>query len=208
METYAAYALARCLFGFLGGCFAYGFWQRLQLLAQPKSGVLMSCVEIAAVALIAVFITVYAYTPLQFLSPLVFGAAILIFAFEAGMVSKLLSLRPFVLLGELSFSIYMTHSLLREVLRWSLTLLDRQAGIVLVRPAHLPPLSIPDPLAITGGDMSVAILLLLFLTATLLFSLLTRRMIEQPGQALFGRLANSISRRPAPLGFPVPDKAN
>lgn len=41
---------------------------------------------------------------------LVFCALVLLFAFEGGMVSTLLKTRLFVLLGKLSYSIYMTHA--------------------------------------------------------------------------------------------------
>ena len=43
---------------------------------------------------------------------LVFGFAILCFAYRGGLLSRLLSLPLFVLLGEISFSTYMIHQLI------------------------------------------------------------------------------------------------
>jgi peptidoglycan/LPS O-acetylase OafA/YrhL len=174
METYAAYAIARCLFGFLAGCCVHSIWQKVVVPKMEKRRLPATAVEVAVIVAVAIFVTLYANTPLQFLAPLVFGSAILIFAYEAGAVSSLLACRPFVLLGELSFSIYMTHSFLRELLRWAL---DWPQG-----ESDLP----------ATGAMSAWILLTLFLGGTLAFSLLTHRWMERPGQVLFGRLAERI----------------
>src|SRR6266446_2751922 len=48
-------------------------------------------------------------TLLSVAAPYVFALVVLVFAFEAGTASANLRLRPLVLLGTVSYSIYMTH---------------------------------------------------------------------------------------------------
>src|SRR5206468_679256 len=42
-------------------------------------------------------------------APYIFALVVLVFAFEAGSASAILRLRPLVVLGTISYSIYMTH---------------------------------------------------------------------------------------------------
>lgn len=48
------------------------------------------------------------YVEVAFAGP-AFGLLIFVFAFQRGRISQLLSLRPFVLLGEISFALYLVH---------------------------------------------------------------------------------------------------
>lgn len=57
----------------------------------------------------------YGEGKLSFFSPILFGACILIFAKQKGWISKILTTPPFILLGLISYSIYMTHRLLQHI---------------------------------------------------------------------------------------------
>ena len=82
-------------------------------------------IAIAMVAFINLNSTIWRYASLQWagnagglwiqnsgLSILGFAILILIFSFEVGLVSKFLTLTPFVFLGELSFGLYMIHGVI------------------------------------------------------------------------------------------------
>jgi hypothetical protein len=180
METYAEYAVPRCLYGFAAGCLVQQFYQFARSRAGAIALTVGSAAEVIAVAMVAVFVIRLAPTPLQFLAPLVFGCAILIFAFQAGVISRLLETRPFLILGRLSFSIYMTHSFLREILRW--------------RGLHI------DATALLPHVAALA----LFLLAALILSAMTYRFVELPGQVLFRKIADNFSTRRIAAQISVP----
>src|SRR5450432_2991326 len=63
------------------------------------------------------------------LAPVVFGGAGIVFAHERGALSRLLRSRFFVMLGKLSYSIYMTHWFLHDVYRKVLNVAEQKTGI-------------------------------------------------------------------------------
>lgn len=190
LETYAEFAVIRCLYGFVAGALTYQLWRRLREAAM-SGGRLAHALEIVAVLSIGLFVTLWANTGYQFLAPFVFGLGIFVFASERGAVSALLQFRPFVIIGDLSYSIYMTHSLLREFLRVGVQAMADHPKASLVQPLANPA-ALPAPHAVILWS-----LLAIFLISTLLLSAVTRRWVEQPGQRLFSAIADRIRRRPA-----------
>jgi peptidoglycan/LPS O-acetylase OafA/YrhL len=84
--------------------------------------------------------------------PIMFGTLLLIFSMQQGIISMLLSKRPFVILGELSFAVYLFHQLVFR----ALSVLKAKT------------------------DMSTALSLALACTATMVLSYLIFRYVEQP----------------------------
>lgn len=112
------YGFLRCLYGFSGGVITYGIYQRL--ISKPhivpfseRSG---SWAEIAAVTAIVILTAFFAREKISFLAPFLFMAVVLVFSFESGIVSRILSRKPFLFLGMISYSIYMVHFLVLSVL--------------------------------------------------------------------------------------------
>jgi peptidoglycan/LPS O-acetylase OafA/YrhL len=65
--------------------------------------------ECATIIAVILFVVTGHANAMSLLAPVIFGFAVFIFAHEGGMISRLLSARPFLTLGALSYSIYMTH---------------------------------------------------------------------------------------------------
>lgn len=93
----------------------------------------------------------------QTLMAVLFGAVVMVFAFSAGQVSRILATRPVVLLGEVSFSLYLVHQPL-------LNLYQRHLGSFAWRPTWL--------------------LFALGMGAMLLVSAATWRFVEVPARTL------------------------
>ncbi len=101
-----AYALARCILGFSLGVLA---WMLVAAVRAPSLGpVLATALELVAAAGCVAMVAAGA---VPILAPLLFAATVILFSAEQGLVSRLLKLRFFVLLGTLSYSIYMVHTL-------------------------------------------------------------------------------------------------
>lgn len=170
-------ALARCLFGFACGTIAYRIVARLPDRRRLRGGT-ATLIELAAVALTVTLVTLSGPTPLSLVMPAVFLLAVFIFAQEGGHVSRLLKTAPFLLLGTLSYSIYMVHGFVMYRLVNGLTLIDRLShgrwGLV-GRNAdggyHV------GGSALFGDLMSMLLLGLVILT-----SYVTYRLIERPAQ--------------------------
>lgn len=102
-----AYAFARCILGFSLGVLA---WMLVAAVRWPALGPsLATALELMATAACVAMVAMGA---VPVLAPLLFAATVVLFAAEQGLVSRVLKLRPFVLLGTLSYSIYMVHTLI------------------------------------------------------------------------------------------------
>jgi peptidoglycan/LPS O-acetylase OafA/YrhL len=96
--------LVRCLYGFAAGAAAWHVFRRFQ--DRIPSG---TAAEAWAVAAVLVFVMGFGRDPLSIAAPAVFAATLLVFARQGGAVSRILTRRPFLFLGTVSYSIYMTH---------------------------------------------------------------------------------------------------
>ena len=109
MRTSYEFGVIRCIYGFAAGVlvwWAYCSWRTVisKWLANP----IVACsIEIAMVVLVVFFVSTARTETVSLIAPYVFSAAVFLFAFEAGWVSRILSRWPMVALGALSYSIYM-----------------------------------------------------------------------------------------------------
>ncbi len=189
-----AYAFARCVLGFSLGVLA---WMLVAALGRPTLGALRATVlELVAVA--SCCATVAAGTA-PLLAPLVFAGTVILFAAERGLVSRLLRLRPFALLGTLSYSIYMVHTL---VIARSLDMLS-----VVGRMLHRP---LIETRFGSGGTVKILLfapdlMIFVILGAVILLSALTYRWIEAPaGSAVRKRVSRISARIPVPASAASP----
>lgn len=200
-----ALAIVRCLYGFMIGVLTHEGWLRTRNRALPAATIL----ELSYVALASGFVIYAVGTRAEYLAPLAFAPGILLFAREAGPVSRLLRTSPLQALGRYSFSIYMTHAFLRELMSRAFMLCDRRFGTRTV-------LAVPQPLQaglnashlIDLGPWAGDLLAVSFLLVTFLVSAATYKWVEVGGQKLPQRIAARLlaprERRAAPQIEPVP----
>jgi peptidoglycan/LPS O-acetylase OafA/YrhL len=163
---------------FFSGIITYRLYARFKDLNLPPGWATL----LEALGLITVYLAVTYSEPSQNISlSLLFCVIIGIFAFEAGWLSTLLRTAPFKWAGVLSFSIYMTHTLVLFVVTISLMALAKITGLPLLidLPGDLPGVVIRY---IDTGSMFLDNLVMgVSVVLVLLLSMLTYRYIELPG---------------------------
>lgn len=201
MHSTYDYGLFRCTAGFFAGSLLHDLLRNVRLPSWP----LPTVVECLAFGLVAVWIGRYSGTVLAFAAPVVFCLFVLAFIPGHGLLSKLLSTKPFQFMAELSFAIYMVHAVMLIILMAALRMVERASGIPLF-------VTVPDPHPLAGTPATMLQLLapqnlatttaiaLVYLACVLIASYATYRFIEIPGRAVFGALA----RRPAAMPLDLP----
>lgn len=187
LHTIADFGFFRCLFGFFTGTIVY----RLHHAVRGVPAV-VGRLELPLLAVVAAFIAAADKGPLSLAAPLVFGAAVLLFAFESGPVSRWLTTLPFQRLGTWSYSIYMVHTLLLVVIGRVVNAVEAKTGLTLNVPGtwngerfRLIDLGNPWLTDVAAGAYLVAVVV----TASV-----TWRLVERPGQRLLsGRLTVKVS---------------
>lgn len=155
----------RCLFGFSIGVLAWAFrgspdWRPSLLLATMA--------ELLFVAAIIGFTALVWGGARTLIAPVLFAGAVLVFADDAGLVSRLLRTRPFAVIGTLSYAIYMVHPFVQA------RLMEMLAAV------GLSETGTPDRLAVNGwaaDAITLGMLGLVIGTAALAY-----RWIEKPAR--------------------------
>lgn len=183
LHTIADLGFFRCVYGFFIGCAVY----RLVTRHGPRlpAGTLAETAAVAAVVLVMSASPKGA--PLSMAAPLVFGAAVAVFAAEAGGLSRLLRGALPQALGAWSYSIYLLHSLVLVVIGRMVNLAQRLGEVSLTEPIMVNGES--RPLLILGGPWGGDAAILAYLLVVAGLSALSWRWIERPGQRFFKRLA-------------------
>lgn len=175
-------ALARCFAGFVTGVFVHALWTEFPDVTLPSA----TALESATVALVLVTVS---YLPADYgviVIPL-FAATVLLFAYEAGGVSRLLKRSAGQRLGELSYSVYMVHALL-AVCVLSAVAIAPKLGIDWI---ELGPVAHNATGIVTYPGVSDAILIL-FLLVVIGCSMLSYRWIEKPWRERAKRLSQRL----------------
>ena len=169
------FGIIRCAFGFACGALTWGLYktwnQRLNNFTQNK--LLINATEIILFSCTAFYIRFFASDILSLLAPFIFGAIVFVFAFEGGFISKFLKFKPFLLLGTLSYSIYMIHAFIAGKFDVAIRLMETRLNweIVVDR----------EGLRTYGTDLvSGTLLEIFYLLIVIAFSFLTYKFIEEP----------------------------
>lgn len=190
MDTTFEYGMARCLAGFFAGVLAFATWRSFGTVFVP--GVAAATVlECLVITVAVVFVAASGRTTWTLFAPLVFSMLVLVFAYEKGRVSRLLTTKVGLLLGELSYSIYMTALLVSLVFNKAPVFIARMIGIDIGEPhegALYPHSNIDLGQSLLNDAYSVV-----YLVAVVAVSWVTFRLIEQPTRAWFNRLAGRIA---------------
>lgn len=185
--TTVNFGIVRCIYGFGIGALCFLLWEKTatRLADKISAGNTWSLLETAAVAGVLLFVSTAKETAFVYAAPLVFFAVIYIFTFEKGVISNLLLNKFFVLLGTLSYSIYMTHAFIAGKL---FTL----GGRVLGKVANM------ETFVTINGKERLAtdpwlgdVITLLYLCVVIVCSALTYKFIEEPGRKYFRKLAQT-----------------
>jgi hypothetical protein len=178
--------MLRCIYGFLVGHFVYRWWR-----VCPRAMFDSPLVEIAVVIAAIAYVSMAGHSGYSFLAPVVFGVVVLVFAFEAGPVSKLLSNRGSEWLGQISYSIYMWQAFV------IFNLVDRPVSIVekithrmlTAEGASSALGGEAGKLIVLGGHFMPLLVTALYLLVLVAVASISYRLFEKPGQVWFGAAA-------------------
>lgn len=115
LGTTTQWGLARCFYGFFLGVLIFHLKSRLP---NPRAAFATAAEVILTVAVVA-FVWRIGPTVFSLLAPPLFAVVVLFFAKEAGVLSRALKTRPFLWLGERSYTIYMIHLSVFTVLNYA-----------------------------------------------------------------------------------------
>ena len=189
MDATWDFGMIRCIYGFSFGVIVHVLFLRIGETPSRDGETLASWTfaEVAVLVAVALFVATSHANAMSVIAPLVFGFAVFIFAHEGGLVSRLLSVRPFLALGALSYSIYMTHMFIQA----------RMMNAAKIAELHL---AMPV-LSMRATDVAQAAVIneswampmaALMLAATVAVSAVTHRLVEMPGQEWFRGLSKRV----------------
>ncbi|MBX4918117.1 acyltransferase [Rhizobium bangladeshense] len=179
LDSTATYGLVRCLYGFSSGVIAYELYVgavKLRALLQTKP-FLSSVTEAVTAIAIGAFIALVGTGPGSLLAPLLFAVSVIIFAAEAGVISRLLHLQPLVLLGTISYSLYMVHML---VISWWLELFRSAVFKIGGRPLFESIVDFAQTYVFLAGKNYTGLALMLLMVV--IVSAITYLLIEKPSR--------------------------
>lgn len=168
------WGILRAIFSFFAGCLVY----ELRLSTEAKLEI-PNILEAFCVILVIMFAVSRPSGGAQFLFPLLAGIVIYTFSFDQGRISRVLRSRPLQNIGLWSYSIYMTHTFVYQVLKMAVSFLGHRTHLELVGWHN-------DEKLVLLGTPDQAVLPTLILTVVLVVPIaaLTYRWIEKPAMDL------------------------
>ncbi|CAA0088315.1 Uncharacterised protein [Starkeya nomas] len=193
MNVTADFGFLRCIAGFFAGVVAWHAHRRWRDRRLPAAGLW----EAASVVAIGLFIVAAGTGPDQVhpwsvAAPLVFAAAILVFAREKGTLSALMRTAPLAALGRWSYSIYLIHMPLLIVLGYGIWLYGDVAGIAMRQPVEV--LGYEKQLYDLGGPGAALAVLAVFTGLVVALAALSYRLVEAPWRDRFAVFARNYER--------------
>jgi peptidoglycan/LPS O-acetylase OafA/YrhL len=179
------FGFVRCLYGFFTGVLLQQVFH-LRPLKRFRENRSFTLAEFVTLALVVAYIMFAHDNFAMMAAPLVFAAAIYVFAHEKGAVSALLHRAPFQALGKWSYSIYMVH--------WFVALSVTGVGKAVENRLHIP-LSLMEngaPSLYIFNRSLTDLVVPLYLGIIVALASLTYRFIEDPGRRYFNRIAKRV----------------
>ncbi|MFC7052616.1 acyltransferase family protein [Hansschlegelia quercus] len=205
LNVTADFGLLRCLAGFFLGALVRIFLIGRAAVDHGASSAASSrqatLIEAATLVGALAFVTFAGDGRWSIAAPIVFAGVVAVFAHGRGLMSRGLASPPLVMLGALSYAVYMIHALGVYALTTLAKLVEQRTGAPLTERFvehgnEYVIMSLPNAWAM---DLAT----LMFLAGTLVAAMLLRRFVELPGQTfvLFALLGRPAARAPvdAPL---------
>jgi peptidoglycan/LPS O-acetylase OafA/YrhL len=201
------YGLVRCLYGFALGVLAFDLRERFAVLRAGLTPSAETLLETASFLLVIGYVSVAGRSgALQVASPVVFTLVVLVFAREAGAVSRRLTMPFMLVIGTLTYSIYMLHPLVRAVVRAILMVIERLGHTDLFVSYALSSGHEPTKVVSINGSLWLGDLLqIAMLLSTVLLSVATYRLVEEPGRNWVRRLVDRRKVAAVPRAQPAFD---
>ena len=204
MDTNYDYGFLRCILGFALGIACHRIHNHWPARASAESPGVMTMVECLAVGGVIAYVSMAGTSAWSFLAPFVFALAILVFADEAGLVSRLFRFRLLKWLGTLSYSIYLTHLFVIGALH---SVLHPFAKRILHQELWtLMPVGTHQYMTVFGrNNLEGTLFYALVLGLTLAFSAFTYRWVETPGREWTRRWLQARRQEPSNDSPAAPD---
>lgn len=164
--------IIRCLMGFCVGVVLQKFWRK----RKPGGFLRTILLELSVMIAVVAFVILAPSLKLELLAPLIFAAAVWVYSNDHGPIARILQWRGFILIGMLSYSLYMTHTFVHARVK-NMGILYQNATDIRVFD--------DDALKFFGANLWMGdLFLLVCVSISLLVSFVTFRWIEAPGQAI------------------------
>ncbi|TIO74577.1 MAG: acyltransferase [Mesorhizobium sp.] len=195
MDVSFDFGFIRCLYGFsLGALLAWfqhdSIAEARQAMAAGAGRIAWTLAELAMIAAIGLFVSVAGSNDAGIAAPVVFALALYLFAHEGGLISALLSSRPMLLLGSLSYSIYMVHIFVQARLINVGGLIERELGLGIVGDMTLRGDQVTG-FGVGSPWIGFAALMAMLITVVVA-SWVSWRFLEMPALAWFRHLSKRI----------------
>ncbi|MET0372139.1 MAG: acyltransferase [Sphingobium sp.] len=200
LDWTSSWSLVRCLYGFGIGMLAF----ELHRASDVRPGRFAGLIELCAVAACLFAVVGIVPGPIEFALPPLFACAILVFAREGGVISRLLRAGPAQALGRWSYSIYMVHLFVITRTTDLLKLGGRMLDVELVS-SHLP--NGKPGKVLVGSDLTQSLVALGVLALVILLAALSYRLIEEPGRVRSRRWVKGWQKAPEPATGTVAPRA-
>ncbi|WP_339490130.1 acyltransferase [Pseudomonas rhizophila] len=184
-NTFFTIESLRGLAYFFTGCLAYAVYLRLPQPSRAQTW-LLSTLEVAAVTVALIFV-INDFAGKQLWASPLFAVIVVIFAFDRGAVSRLLTGRGFGFLGKLSYSIYLTHAAVLFCVVSAFMVAKKIVGV------DIAPVIDGTRYLDLGNVLLNNLIALLVTGSVVLVSMFTYRYVEMTGQSLGRALSNTPS---------------
>jgi peptidoglycan/LPS O-acetylase OafA/YrhL len=193
MDTTADFGFFRCLYGFFVGHLTYRIWK---LGLGENLAARRTMIEAASLVLVIIFVSAVGHSEMTLAAPLVFAAVIWTFAHEGGAISRMMKTPAAIVLGRLSYSIYMVHWLV-------LAVFFNHMDTVVTKLARVPLVSAAFPSAdqlqaILRNPWAMDCVIPFYLAAVIAVASLTYKFVERPGMRFFNAIAANRRDKPLP----------
>ncbi|MCZ8272621.1 MAG: acyltransferase [Microcystis sp. LE19-4.1E] len=188
MDTTFQFGFARCLAGFFTGVMVLMLWRRyFRTLVLGND--IATLLEAAAITIVGAFVATVGRSQWTLLAPFVFAMIVIVFAFQRGRISQALASGIGRLLGDLSYSIYMTALLVSLAFNKAPVVISTKIGHPVATAPHI---GAGNPH--TNFDLGPTWLndayTLLYLAVVIMVSWVTFRCIEVPARNWFNQNAS------------------
>lgn len=164
---------------FFGGVVTYWLFMRTTTKIKLSFAV-GTCLELVLLTMI-IFVVQSTFEHRSLVASALFMVTVFFFAFELGFISKTFKLKPFQLIGKLSYSIYMTHAAILFCLISTAIIIQKATG------KAFAPMIDEMRFLDFGNALTNNAVVLAIVAIVISISLITYKYIEIPGQKLNSR---------------------